>query len=277
LSTRYDVVITGSERPSLIFALLQHILRRKRVPHIFIECLWILPRGYLKRWRRRTLLRWVAQGAARIVVHARRQVEAYEKAFDIAPGKFVFLRCQSSLYGACYPVNTGDYIFAGGDSGRDYATLIEAVRDLPCRVMIAALRRDHFRGLTLPANVQIVTLDPERFNLEMAGARLVAVSLQRGLLHSGGHQGFENAMTLGKAVVVADDWAEDYIEDGTTGVLVPAGSAGALRTALSRLLDDPELVRLIGEKAKGASTAFAPEVFFEGVFRLVDECLQKQS
>jgi len=256
---------------ALIFALLQRFLRHDRVPHIFIECLWRLPEGRLRRWRRRTLLRWVAQAASRIVVHARRQVGAYESALGMAPGKFVFLRCQSSLYGAAYPVRVADYVFAGGDSGRDYSTLIEAARGLSCRVVIAALGRDHFRGLVIPSNVEIVTLDPEEFNRTMAGAKLVVVPLKGGLLHSGGHQGFENAMTAGKTVVVADEWAEDYIENGMTGILVPPGDPTALRVAIQALLDNPEGARAMGQRAKAASPAFDPEVFFRGVFRLAEE------
>ncbi len=42
----------------------------------------------------------------------------------------------------------------------------------------------------------------------------------------------------------------DAVEDGVTGLLVPAGDVEALRAALERLLGDPELRRRLGEAAR---------------------------
>ncbi len=278
-SRDFDVVVTGSERPSLLFALLQKFLRRRRVPHIFIECLWNLPEA--PRWRRalkRRFFRAVASAASRVVVHSEHQVAAYARALRLPPEKFAFVRCQITLYDAHYQVSEGDYIFAGGDSNRDYRTLVEAVRGLPYRVVIAALFRHHFEGLEIPPNVQIVTVDAEAFNQLVAGAAVIAVPLKGGLLHSGGHQGFENAMTIGKPVVVADDCgAENYVTHGRTGMLVPPGDPAALRAALLAVLEDREFARQLARNAQAASAAFAPERFFESVFALVDEIVGRKS
>ena len=42
----------------------------------------------------------------------------------------------------------------------------------------------------------------------------------------------------------------DLVADGETGVLVPPGDVPALRTALERLLGDPELRRRMGDAAR---------------------------
>ena len=42
----------------------------------------------------------------------------------------------------------------------------------------------------------------------------------------------------------------DLVADGETGILVPPGDVGALRSALQRLLDDPHLRRRMGEAGR---------------------------
>jgi len=141
-SRDFDVVVTSSEQLSPLFALTQKLLRRKRVPHVFIKCLWNLPEApWWRRALKRHFFRAAASAASRIVVHSEHQVGAYAQALAPPPAKFVFVRCQVTLYDAKYEVSEGDYIFSGGDSNRDYRTLIEGVRGLSYRVVIAALFR----------------------------------------------------------------------------------------------------------------------------------------
>ncbi len=59
------------------------------------------------------------------------------------------------------------------------------------------------------------------------------------------------AMAHGRPVVAsAVGGLLDAVEDGVTGLLVPPGDAGALRSALERLLFDSALRRRLGETAR---------------------------
>ncbi len=59
------------------------------------------------------------------------------------------------------------------------------------------------------------------------------------------------AMAHGRAVVASDvGGLRDLVVDGETGLLVPPRDAGALRSALGRLLADPELRRRLGTNAR---------------------------
>jgi glycosyltransferase involved in cell wall biosynthesis len=59
------------------------------------------------------------------------------------------------------------------------------------------------------------------------------------------------AMAHGRAVVAtAVGGLVDAVEDGVTGVFVPAGEVAALRAALERLLGDAELRRSLGAAAR---------------------------
>lgn len=69
------------------------------------------------------------------------------------------------------------------------------------------------------------------------------------------------AAKAGKAIVASDTGGlRDVVVDGETGLLVPVGDAGALRSALQRLIDDgPLRERLGAAAARRAEDVFSPE------------------
>lgn len=273
-SADYEAVVTGMERPSRLFALLQRVLRGKKVPHIMIEYLLNEPQNRLLRILKRLQHRLEAGGVSRIIVYSQRQPRRYFEAFGVPVEKLVHVPFQSTLYDTKVEITEGDYIFSGGDYTRDYATLVRAMEGLPYRVIIAALFRHYFQGIAVPPNFEIVSVSHEEFLSLMAGARIVVIPLRGGLLHSGGQQTYLNAMTMGKPVIVADDGgADEYITDGVNGLVVPPGNVAALKAAISTLMNDPELARLMGHKAKIAASDFRPECFFERVFAVIEDCV----
>ena len=55
------------------------------------------------------------------------------------------------------------------------------------------------------------------------------------------------------------------VVDGETGILAPPGDAGALATAIERLLEDPETARSMGERARARIEArFSIDAMVEG-------------
>ena len=65
------------------------------------------------------------------------------------------------------------------------------------------------------------------------------------------------AMACGKPVVAsATGGLKDIVVPGETGLLVPAGDVGALRAALARLIDDPELRRRMGAAGQVRAAEF---------------------
>jgi glycosyltransferase involved in cell wall biosynthesis len=224
----------------------------------------------LERRLRSLVFRWVLNAASCALVQTNKTVEQFSEALRVPRDKFVFVP-----YHATITANrkqdppTQDYVFAGGDGNRDYPNLIEAVRGLRVKLIIAALHRHHFNGIEIPLNVEIVTVSPEEFTRLMAGSLFAVVPMQRGLEHAGGQQTYINAMTMGKAVIVADDsGAEDYVESGVTGFVVPAGDVAAMRRAIAELIEDPDRTRDMGSHARRAAAQFTPDRFFEHVFAI---------
>jgi len=272
-SKRFDAVVTGNERPALAFAALQALLRRKRIPHILVGSFWFLPPGLVKSILKRLRLRLVSRGVNRIVAYSQRQAQLLKKTFGVPARKLAVLHYHTTLWRDEYPVDEGDYIFAGGDTNRDYRMLIEAVGGLPYRVVIAVLRTDHFAGITIPPNVEILTASREQFFTLMARSGVVVVPMLGGLVHSGGHQTYLNAMALGKPVVVADDCgADEYVVNGVTGIVVTPGDSAGLRQALRTLMDDRTLARQLAQNGKLLAQDHSPEKWFERVFTLAEEC-----
>lgn len=268
LAPKYDVILTGSDRMGMLLGAAQRIFRRRRVPHIYLDLLINREGGKLRwaLWKR--FSRLALNGASCAIVQRSCEVPAYSRALGLPESKFKLVPYHATIFDSDVAIRDDGYIFAGGDSHRDYPLLIEAVRDLPYRVIIASLRKDHFAGITIPKNVEITTVPGLEFLNLVARASLVVVPLKRLALHVGGEQTYLNAMSMGKPTVVTDANATDYIENGVTGILTPAGDVTALRHAIERVLSDPNFASSLARNGRLAAARFTPEKFFDSVFSL---------
>lgn len=188
--------------------------------------------------------------------------ETFPRTWGVDPARVVFTPFSHTLWSAeLADPPEGDYIFAGGTPQRDYATLVEAVRDLPWRLRIAT-RASLAR---LPAHIEAGAVTPERFLELLRGAALVVVPLEGGTLRSAGQQTYLNAMALGKPLVVSDaPGVRDYVDDGRTGLVVPAGNAARMRAAIERAMDPrtrPELTAMRSAARAAAYERFSPLLY----------------
>lgn len=277
LSRNYDVVLVGSDRVGLLFSAAQRLIRRTPVPVIFIDFLISIRRDLrfkrLKKW----LYRLAAEGASRVVVQRTCEINAYSQELGVPNEKFVFLPYHATVFDTAYEARASGYVFAGGDSDRDYQLLLNAARNVPLPVVIASLRKEQFRGIGIPPNVQIRSAKEREYVQLMAEAAVVVVPLKRLPQHVGGEQTYLNAMTMGKPTIVTDPDASDYIDSGRDGMLVPAGDADALREAIVRVTNDPDFARELGANAQHSAAAFTPEKFFQRIFTLCAEVAGRRS
>jgi glycosyltransferase involved in cell wall biosynthesis len=186
-----------------------------------------------------------------LIVWAPAVAERYHASLGVPREIMVPLHYHHTLIGHRFPPPTrGDYLFSGGDSMRDYVTLLEAVRGLPLPVRIATRWRPP-AGLSVPDNVTLASSNDAEFRALLAGARLVVLPLETDTLRTSGQQSYLNAMALGKPVIVTDlRDAPFYIEDGKTGRLVPSRAPALLRDAIEQLLDSPAASRSMAEQGQ---------------------------
>ncbi|SRR6266540_732698 len=147
-----------------------------------------------------------------------------------------------------------DLVSAAGQLLRDYDCLIEAVREMPVRLQIAAGSPwiDHSLRprASLPSNVTWGRLN--RFELRDLYARsaLTVVPILQNDYQTGIATILE-MMAMGKCVIATRTRGQtDTIVDGVTGIYVPPGDPRALRAAIERMLSHPEEAARIGRAAR---------------------------
>ncbi|KAB8145855.1 glycosyltransferase family 4 protein [Chloroflexia bacterium SDU3-3] len=142
-----------------------------------------------------------------------------------------------------------------------------ALRDAPPLVLIGRMASDTPRSF--PPNVRVLYDFPHPAVMAAWGRSLfgVAPSVWPEPFGSVIHE----AMSQGKAVVGTTPGGQtDMIVDGETGLLVPAGDAGALAQAMQRLIDDPALRERLGEASRVRARLFTAELVvpqFEQLYR----------
>lgn len=242
-----------------------------------IDCLWYESNSLLMRTFKRAIFNIMQQSVDKFAVWARREIEAYATAFDLPKDKFVFIPYHTTLDNIEVVATDGDYVFSGGNFARDYQTLVEAVSGLSVNVHIASSRPELFAGMSIPPNVEIRAYTHEEYIRKMAGCRINVVSLEAGLLHSGGQQTFLNSMWLGKATVVNDlEGARDYIDDGRDGILVAPNCPKALRAAIVYLWNNPEKARELGARAMMKAREYSTEEHFKKIVSVVRGVISDQ-
>ncbi|NSW78205.1 MAG: glycosyltransferase family 4 protein [Chthonomonadetes bacterium] len=210
-----------------------------------------------------------------LVVYAPSVAQRYSVHYGVPCEKTIPLKFHHTLSGFEIPERAnGDYIFAGGDSKRNYDLLLQAVRDLPCKVFIATRKP---APSNIPSNVTWRAVEPQEFRQLMAGSQFVVLPLDTSGGATSGQQSYLNAMALGKLVIVTDtEDASYYIEHGVTGILVPSGDADELRRAIVWALSNSEEAQRIGSRAREVALPMDQEWTFSQLLEFVEKEARKR-
>jgi glycosyltransferase involved in cell wall biosynthesis len=145
-------------------------------------------------------------------------------------------------------------ICAAGQLLRDYDCLVEAVRDQPVEVQIAAgspwIEHKLVPERPLPNNVKWGKLN--RFELRELYRRsaLAVVPILQNHYQTGIATILE-MMAMGKCVIATRTFGQtDTIVDGVTGIYVPPSDPRALRDAITKMLAEPAQAARIGQAAR---------------------------
>jgi glycosyltransferase involved in cell wall biosynthesis len=172
-------------------------------------------------------------------------------------------------------VRDDGYVFAGGGTGRDFATVVEALQGtgLTLRIVTFSPATLGWDG-DLPEHVEVEWTMPVASFLErLAGARIVVVPL-RDATSDFGQTTVVQALSLGKPVVATrSPGVVDYVRDGQEGLLVDAGDVEGCRAAVLRLHGDDELRRACGVQALARARLSSYDAFGERLAALCAELL----
>jgi hypothetical protein len=235
-----------------MFAFLQYLFRIVIKPrtHVMIDLLMMQKRKGILGLYDGQKMKLFAAAVDLGIVWGATDPESFSRAFNVPQRKFRFHHYHTTRENFKFTVRHDNYIFAGGNSVRDYATFIEAVKTIDHAVFIAT----NLPGVEAMArpwkHITVKGLPGDEFYQKMAGCRILVECHLPGSLRTVGHQTILNAMWMGKPIVLADrNSARGYIVDGEDGLVVEAGDSEGVRNCILRLLNEPELESSISQHA----------------------------
>ena len=240
-----DVVFCFFESSALLILLLRRLFRFRGKVVVFDV-------GIPGTWRlRNMILRLVLCRADMLLPLGRNQVAGL-LAMGARPGTVQHLRTATDTDFFEYVEDQLDgYILAVGDDvSRDYHTFLEASAGFTCETIIRSRLVTEDKVVSPNVTVMSNSLTVRDYQRLIAGAIVVVLPLHPSV-HAGVVSTLLEAMSSGKAIIVsASPGLADYLRDGETCRVVPAGNPIALREAVDELLANPVMRRKLGVNAR---------------------------
>lgn len=174
------------------------------------------------------------------------------------------------------------YIFSSGrDVGRDYKTLIEAVRGLSVKLIIAALPRNLKDVGELPPNVKTLYLKRTETPPFAKGAEFIVITTIPEEKMAGsdcsGQYSLLESMSYAKAVITTKRATlNGYFKGGEDGIIVEPYNVAELREAIMTLWNDPNKAKMMGEAARDkVRNQFTMEIFSRRLAKIFHEVATK--
>jgi hypothetical protein len=266
---------TGRFQPDLLVAVVLGLLPARRRPAVVLMgAMWQRDPG----WRgivQQTLVRRADSAVTLYAVQSSAELESFPATWKIPAGK-----TRLCLYFATTRLTEAGpwaqdcrHVFSGGDSHRDYDTLLEVARHLPDRPFVLATslldgRKD------VPANVTAGRVTPAEYDDLMRSSAAVVIPMADGLTRAAGQQTYLNAMLFERPTIVRDSLGvRDHISDGITGHVVD-GSVDAYVRALRAVLDDrraEEVQQMCRAAADDVRKRFSFTAHTDRLLEIIDE------
>jgi hypothetical protein len=127
------------------------------------------------------------------------------------------------------------YIFAGGNTLRDWELLIDGLGDLDIQVRVATSHT----GRQWPDNFVVGPVPAAEFFHLASRATVGVVTLRSDIIRSAGQQTYLNLLSMGVPVVVNDaPGVREHLEDIPGAFIIPPDDAEALRRRVAWLIDE---------------------------------------
>jgi glycosyltransferase involved in cell wall biosynthesis len=280
-SYRHDyVLVNGSLNHALLLILLKQLVPSHRARVVLLDVLLSMPKGPYERAKARVLGKLLRR-AHRILLYYR-NTAGWQEHYNIPANRFAFVPFKINGQNLISQTRVTDqgFIFCGGKTRRDFATLFEAVRglDYPVRVATASNEDIKPHGSFVdegraPCNLEIVRLDgsPDEFISLMAASRLVVLPITPEI-SGAGISVYIQAMALGKCVILsAGPAAEDVLTDGQA-IIVPPSDPAALRAAIVRAYNDSDYRERVARRGHDwAMTLGGEERLFSSILSLLKD------
>jgi glycosyltransferase involved in cell wall biosynthesis len=243
----FEVIVNADIRAGQLFALFRSMFKVRKPKHIILE-LMLDEKKNETFWKLKKALQRIIFSSVEVVfVSSTQEVTEYSKRFGMDTSRFRFLPFHTNITEPKIVEQCQGYILSAGKTGRDYATLCAAAKDVDQKFIIVS-DKVSAEGIEFPTNVTVLYDIPySDYLFLLQNCRLVVVPLKK-LLKSTGQVFFLEAMALGKPVIATETTGTvDYIKSGYNGLLVAAGDYRQLRQAITELMEQPGLYRNLAE------------------------------
>jgi glycosyltransferase involved in cell wall biosynthesis len=242
------ILINCSPRDLFEICLLKLVLPFSRCKVVSLDTVLPVPRTAGIAQRASLRIKKLLFSRVHLFIEYFRETQGYVRHYGISAGKFRYVPFKVNRYERVLQTRTRDdgYIFCGGNTRRDFGTLIEAARGLPYPIRIVTMADSVIAGHgsfldagDLPANVEVIRHDgSDSFLDHIAAARLVVLPIRKENISASGIGVYLASMALGKCVVISAGPAVNGVVPEGAAIIVPAEDPDALRAALARAYAD---------------------------------------
>ena len=249
---RYDAVYSWSMRMGVIYGVLNRIFRRRKTAHIIYDFHINLIRTDPIYRLRLLLMKIAIPGIDHFLTTSEEETLLYSSMFAIQPSKIRFYPMSPPRHFLNkFLFNCKGYIFAYGNSDRDYDTLIKSIEGINEQVFILTQAYTP-PSSRVPPNVKIITRRREGLDLIelITSARLVVLPLNDASISSGQTAMLET-MALGRPLIVTSNMAtREYAVNKKTALFYEAGDWLQLKESIQLILDNQVIAEHIGIMAR---------------------------
>ncbi len=248
----------------------------KRPTILMLGCMWEPDDGPLGLVERQ-IVKLADRAIDCYIVQSTEELEIFPRIWGVSPKKVrfcpFFFELDSEEITNASNFAHQQYVFAGGNSHRDYEPLVEAARQLPdLRFVIATHLLD---GRTdLPPNVRAGTVSHQEFMGLLCSAAATVVAIRPGLRRAAGQRTYLNAMWLQKPTIVTDTLGvRDHVRHLENGLIVdgtPEDYVQALRWVFAPE-NRPAVSRLCHQAHEVVDTQFSFAKHISHVLSIVDD------
>jgi glycosyltransferase involved in cell wall biosynthesis len=189
-----------------------------------------------------------------------RNTKGYETYYHMKGERFRYVPFKVNRFEAVIKSRTSDqgYVFSGGNTRRDFETLLDTARQLNVPFKIVTMRNNiimkhgsHLDDTKVPDNVQVIRHDgSDSFIDYIAGSKMVVLPIKKKNISSSGIGVYLASMALGKCVVISSGvGVDDVLTDGQA-CIVPPEDPVALRDAITKLYYNDDLREAYARKGR---------------------------
>jgi glycosyltransferase involved in cell wall biosynthesis len=279
------MVIQQAQRALLLLCLLRSLLPVSRSRLVSVDLLLTKPKSGLRGWIKNHIMRLLLQRIDLFLLY-QRDTAGFRTYYGVPESKcrYIPFKVNSLETLAILQVPEGDYVLSAGRSYRDFPTLCDAVAKLSYPTVIltpetheAALHGTFFQAGHVPPHVQVVHDDGSASSWMnyLVNAKIVVLTVSPEAIFPAGVGTINQAMALGKCVIVTESYAtRGILEHEREVIVVPMQDPAALKEAIRNAWEVDEYRRPIAGRGRTYALGLGGEdTLMANIARAVVDCL----